>query len=181
MKTKTVMIAILLMSGTARFAYAQEREHPGSERHEAQHPMEPRNKGIQQHGSWHNVKPAGPALRSPVMLDRRSHSEIRRDPHVVVFNHVGWRPVGHWDHWHRDWGVFWRVSDFREIQTVTCEAVNTQTEFLYPVTETRATSWYWTPDLINNVAARALDECVADGGQPGSCALVERECWNSVY
>lgn len=148
------------------------------------HFVEPRSKGIPQYGTLRHIKKSGAGAKfvsSPVLLDRRSHSEIVRDPHVIVFNHVGWHPVGHWDHWHRDWGVFWRVSDWTEIQTVTCEAVNTQTEMLYPVTETRATSWVWTDDLVNNVAARSLDECAAESGNPDACALVERECWNSAY
>jgi hypothetical protein len=147
------------------------------------HFAEPRSKGIPQYGAWHNLRKPGAAkpIRTQVLLDRRSHGEIIRDPHIVQFNHVGWHPVGHWDHWYRDWGVFWRINDWTEIQTVTCEAVNTQTEMLYPVTETRATTWQWTGDLVNNVAARALDECSAESGDPNTCALVERECWNSIY
>jgi hypothetical protein len=144
--------------------------------------VEPRSKGIPQHGTWHRIgTPDGRALRSQVFHDHRSLAEVRRDPHIVMFNHAGWHPVGHWDHWYRDWGIFWRINDWSEIQSVTCEAVDTQTELLYPVTETRAASVAWNSLLVNNVAARALDECAAEAGQPDRCALVERECWNSIY
>jgi len=170
--------ATTLMSGVA---FAENGHQENQRRGQVPH-VEPRTKGVPQYGAWHNTKitPSKP-LRTQVLLDRRSHGEIIRDPHIVRFNHMGWHPVGHWDHWYRDWGVFWRLNDWSEIQTVTCEAVNTQTEMLFPVTEVRADSWVWSGSLVNNVASRALDECVAESGSQDSCALVERECWNSTY
>jgi hypothetical protein len=144
--------------------------------------VEPRAKGIPQHGTWHvNTQVGGKILRTPVLHDHRSLVEIRRDPHIVIFNHEGWHPRGHWEHWYRDWGLFWRINNWPEVETVTCEAVDTQTEILYPVTEVRADAWTWSNALVNNVAARALDECVAESGHPDTCVLVERECWNSIY
>jgi hypothetical protein len=130
----------------------------------------------------HHVRPGGgPVVHAQVYHDYRSAGEVRRDPHAVTFNHNGWHPEGHWDHWHRDWGVFWRITDWNAIRTVTCESVNTQTGLLYPVTEVRADSWYWTSALVDNVAARSLDECAAESGNPAYCSLVQGECWNSIY
>jgi hypothetical protein len=181
---KTWILLVAVVIGIACLAKAEEHGRGGGgERHAAPRVAEPRTKGIAQYGTFHNAapRPGLKVLRTPVLTDRRTHGEVRRDPHIVVFNHVGWHPVGHWDHWYRDWGVYWRMNDWSEIQTVTCEAVDTQTEMLYPVTETRAANWAWTTDLVNNVAGRALDECVAESGHPETCALVERECWNSIY
>jgi hypothetical protein len=162
-------------------ASAEEFNRGGGAARGGSHFVEPRAKGVPQHGTFHNtVRPGAKPLRTPVLMDHRSHGEIIRDPHIVRFNHVGWHPVGHWDHWYRDWGVFWRINNWQEVQTVTCESVNTQTEMLFPVTESRGDGWYWSGDLVNNVAARALDECVAESGSPDTCSLVERECWNST-
>jgi len=144
---------------------------------------EPRARGIPQHGSEHHIGRRGEVpVHHQVFHESRSLGDIRRDPHIVQFDHVGWRPVGHWDNWYRsDWAVFWRVTDWNSIRSVTCEAVNNDTSELYPVTEVRADSWFWNSNLVNNVAARALDECVSDQGSPESCTLVDGECWNSMY
>lgn len=176
------ILAIALLSATVAHAEGPRgAQGHGPERAGAEH-MEPRYKGIPQHGMMHTVTPKGAKpMHTQVFVDRRTHAEIRRDPHVVVFNHVGYRPAHAWNHWYRDWGVYWRVNDWAEIRTVTCEAVNNQTEQLYPVTETRADSWVWNSTIVNDVAGRALDECAAEAGDPAACSLVERECWNSIY
>ena len=166
-------IGILAIAVTLSLQLASAEEH--------RRPPEPRAKGVPQHGMEHHLNVGGKVVHSPVFHENRPVAEVRRDPHVVAFNHVGWHPVGHWDHWYRDWGVFWRISDWNVIRTVTCEAVDTRTEYLYPVSETRAENWYWNPTLVNNVAARALDECAAESGDPAACALVQGECWNSMY
>jgi hypothetical protein len=145
---------------------------------------EPRARGIVQHGTEHHFTPPGGGgiVRTPVFHDPRGHGDIRRDPHVVRFDHTNWHAVGHWDRWYRaDWGGYWRVTDWNAIRTVTCEAVNTQTQELFPVSETRADSWFWNTTLVNNVAGRALDECMTEGGNPDICVLVQAECWNSIY
>lgn len=145
---------------------------------------EPRARGIPQFGSEHHMGGGrgGVPVRHQVFHEARPLGDIRRDPHLVMFDHVGWRPVGNWNMWYRsDWGVFWRVTDWTAIRSVTCEAVNSDTGDLFPVTEVRADSWYWNTGLVNNVAARALDECVAEDGNPEACTLVDGECWNSLY
>jgi hypothetical protein len=175
---RKMQISFLILSAVLSLSQTSQAE----ERREGGRYAEPRSKGVPQHGTFHHIAPQpGKMVRVQVLSDHRSHVEIRRDPHIVAFNHVGWHPVGHWNHWYRDWGVFWRLNDWSAVQTVTCEAVDTQTELLYPVTETRGGYWVWSADLVNNVAARSLDECAAESGHPESCVLVERECWNSIY
>src|SRR5271170_693467 len=62
---------------------------------------EPRAHGVFQHGTEHHTVRGGGVVHSPVYHEPRSIGDIRRDPHLVRFDHQGWHAVGHWDHWYR--------------------------------------------------------------------------------
>jgi len=131
----------------------------------------------------HLVRQAGgPAVHTQVYHDARSIGAIRRDPNLVRFDHRGYRVVGHWDHWNRDWGIFWRVQDWGVIRSVTCEAVDNTDGQLFPVSETRPDNgWGWDSNTVGIIADRALDECLAESGNADHCSLVQAECWHSTF
>ena len=120
----------------------------------------------------------------PVIGDHRPLASIHHDRNIVRVK-VGFFPPGHvanrWDHWHRDWGVFWRFAEWPRINQVTCEAVNTSNNFLYPVTAYRTDySAGWSNDVGNQLVENALDACYAEseqnGANPDDCVLIDWEC-----
>lgn len=179
MKKAKYLLAAAVVGAVAALSFAYADEHHGG----GHMPPEPRSHGIPQHGSFHHVSttPHGPIEHRQIFHEQRGLGDIRRDPHMVRFSHVGWAPRYHWDHWYRDWGVFWRVSNWGDIRNVTCEAVDQATGALFPVTESRTEAWVWDVNTVNLVAARALDECAAETGDQANCTLVDGECWHSQY
>jgi hypothetical protein len=120
----------------------------------------------------------------PVMSDQRPLAAIHND-RTIVHVKAGFYPTGHvehrWDHWHRDWSIYWRFNDWGRINQVTCEAVNTSNSYLYPVTAYRVDySSGWSNDVGNQLVENALDNCYADSEQtnanPDDCVLIDWEC-----
>lgn len=123
-------------------------------------------------------------VRHPVVTDHRPITVIHND-RTIVRVRVNVYPEGHvsgrWDHWHRDWGVYWRFADWSRIHQVTCEAVNTGNNYLYPVTgyNTDYPS-AWNNEVANQLVEVAMDNCYNEstqlGANPDDCTLIDWEC-----
>jgi hypothetical protein len=136
-------------------------------------------------GHSHMIKNAdGHEVTHAIIGDHRPLATIHND-RALIRAKVGFFPTGHvahrWDHWHRDWGIYWRFADWHRINQVTCEAVNTSNNYLYPATGYR-TDYpnAWSNDVANQVVEIALDDCYSDSQQNGSnpedCVLIDWEC-----
>ena len=120
----------------------------------------------------------------PVIADHRPIRVVQND-RTIVRVRVGFYPAGHvdgrWDHWHRDWGIYWRFADWSRISEVLCEATNPDDGALYPVNGFRGDfPNVWNNEVANQLTENALDQCYSDsearGVNPSDCTMIEWEC-----
>ena len=180
-----IFVTIVVLFGLARVASAEGRD----ERNDRQKFGKPVNMPRREMGNpvGHNrivFHGDGHEILHAVIGDHRPMTAIHNDSNIVRLRPGVFGP-GHiehrWDHWHRDWGLYWRFTTWNRISQITCEAVNTANNYLYPVTGFRS-DWPtgWSNDAANVLIETAMDHCYSEseaiGANPAYCAPVEWEC-----
>jgi hypothetical protein len=151
------------------------------------HPEAPRTHGVPA-GRTIPVRTPHGVVDHPVIHDPRPIEHVHNDPHLVRLRRgdnpwVAVHVEGRWNHFYRtDWLANWRFGyGWDRVDTVTCEAVNTSNNELFPITGSH-TDWAWSDDTVNQILDEALDYCYAtspkdaDGNMEGTCVPAEPDC-----
>ncbi len=112
--------------------------------------------------------------RHAIVYERREPQVIERDR----FNHRwhrGFHARHDWNEYHptAGWLGLLGIQTFSVVSSVTCEAANTQTGELFPVTARGQRDW--TDRQVDSVLDQALDECAQSAG-PDVCVPAQPPC-----
>ncbi len=163
MRTSTIISSILAVAFCASPALADDQHHDRERDHD-------RYRGDHDRYRGDHDRDRGRFMRNPrehgrYRFDPRPQYVIRNDPHFSFYVH-GYRPHHAWRRYHLTrggWLGTWGVASWRDVGTITCEAVNQDTGQMYPVSADRD-DFGWSAGGVNLMLDQALDSCYADGG-----------------
>ncbi len=133
---------------------------------------------------WHGYQHGGVQHRAYWQTGHLSHHSVvydHRGPYAISHDRFvrpwyrGYRARYNWAHFYPrvGWPALWGIDTFSVVSGVTCEAANSVTGALYPVSASGVGAW--NNVTVDSVLGQALDECAANAG-PGVCVPAQPAC-----